>query len=385
MFSDTATDRRAGESRDGRVRRGASVREFLSALRDPLTYTPTRNTYAIFGFLWGLPIPVFSIGLHCWLAQHPPQMAMLWEHPIHVVFLLHPFLFGIVFGAMGTVRIRKNREIKWLVDELEAHVASLAEANEKLKELDKMKTQFLANVTHELKTPLVAIRGYNESILEERFGPLTAKQRDGLTIAVRNVDRLQGLIEELLEFERIDAGAFKPDPTDFDLVPLVRSTLQNFQPQIEEKGLVVEPHLPEMLFVRADRDKIARVLLNLVSNAVKFSEKQTSIGIDATRDDGNGRAEVVVWDHGVGIPAAAQKFLFTRFWQADGSSRRRHGGTGLGLAICKGILDAHGATFRVESTEGQGTRATFSLTLAGRERMQEGPSHDERQTADSRR
>lgn len=385
MFSGIATDRRSGVRRGNGAPRGTSIREFLSALRDPLTYTPTRNTYAVFGFLWGLPIPVFSIGLHCWLAQHPPEIAMFWEHPIHLIFLLHPLLFGTVFGAMGTVRLRKNREIERLVGELERHVDELAQANEKLLELDKMKSQFMANVTHELKTPLVAIRGYNESILEGRFGPLTEKQRDGLTIAVRNVDRLQGLIEELLEFERIDAGAFKPDPTDFDLVPLIRSTLQNFQPQIEEKGLIVEPHLPETLFVRADREKIGHVLLNLISNAVKFSEKQTSIGVDATRDDGKGRAEVTVWDRGVGIPTAAQKYLFTRFWQADGSSRRRYGGTGLGLAICKGILDAHGATFRVESAEGQGTRAAFSLPLAGRERMQEGPSHDERQTADSRR
>ncbi|MBI3098747.1 MAG: HAMP domain-containing histidine kinase [Planctomycetes bacterium] len=366
-------------------RRGTSIREFLSALGDRVTYTPTRNSYAIFGFLWGLPIPVFSIGLHCWLARHPPELSMLWEHPVHLIFLAHPLLFAVVFGAMGTVRIRKNAEIRRLVGELERHVAELAEANDKLKELDRMKSQFMANVTHELKTPLVAIRGYNESILEGRFGPLSEKQRDGLTVAVRNIDRLQRLIEELLEFERIDAGAFRPEPTDFDLVPLIRGTLQNFQPQIEEKGLVPEPRLPEMLFVRADREKIGRVLLNLLSNAVKFSEKQSAIGIDATRDENKGLAEVAVWDRGIGIPDAVQKYLFTRFWQADGSSRRRHGGTGLGLAICKGILDAHGASLRIESTEGRGTCAVFSLPLAGRERMSEGPGHDQRKTADSRR
>ena len=180
---------------------------------------------------------------------------------------------------------------------------------------------------------------------------------------MRNIDRLQKLIEELLDFERIEAGALTIQVGDFDLVLVVELALEAVRPQAEAKGLRLERGgLPGTLLVRADRERIAHVLLNLLSNAVKFTPEGEAIGVDA-REEG-GRAAVTVWDRGSGIPAAAQKFLFTRFWQADGSSRRKHGGTGLGLAIVKGILDAHGAAIRIDSAEGSGTRASFELPLA---------------------
>jgi signal transduction histidine kinase len=354
------------------------VREFLSALRQPATYALARNGYAVFGLLWGLPIPFFSVGIDLWASGRSFAPAILVEHPIHLVFLAHPIFFAVVFGAMGVIRQRKDAEIARLVGELERHVGELAAANGKLKELDRLKAQFVANVTHELKTPLVAIRGYNESILEQRFGPLTDKQREGLTVAVRNVDRLQRLIEELLEFERIDAGALRLDVAEFDLVPVAQAALRAFQPAAEAKKLDVQVRLPASLVVRADREKIARVLLNLVSNAVKFTPAGAALGLNAAAgDDG---ATVTVWDRGPGIPTDAQQFLFTRFWQADGSARRRHGGTGLGLAICKGILDAHGAAIRVVSSEGAGTMVHFTLPLAAKESADAG-----RQAAGSRR
>jgi len=115
--------------------------------------------------------------------------------------------------------------------------------------------------------------------------------------------------------------------------------------------------------VRGDREKIRHVLLNLVSNAIKFTEAKKAIGINAHAGD-DGQAWITVWDRGAGIPTAAQKFLFSRFWQADSSPRRRHGGTGLGLAVCKGILDTHGSEIRMVSTEGAGTLVHFSLPLA---------------------
>jgi len=343
-------------------RRRTVVREYLGAFAEPRTYDLFRNRTALFGFVWGLPIPLFSCALDLWLSGHGSLGRCLSEHPIHVVFMLHPLIFAAVFGAFGTVRRRKDRQIVHLVSELERHVAELAGANEKLKDLDRLKSHFVANVTHELKTPLVAIRGYNESILEGRFGPLTEKQRGGLEVSVRNIDRLQKLIEELLDFERIEAGALRIQVGDFDLVPVVELALEAVRPQAEAKGLRLERGLPGTLLVRADRERIAHVLLNLLSNAVKFTPEGEAIGVDA-REEG-GRAQVTVWDRGSGIPAAAQKFLFTRFWQADGSSRRKHGGTGLGLAIVKGILDAHGAEIRIDSAEGAGTRASFELPLA---------------------
>lgn len=349
---------------------GAPVREFLSALAVRRTYSPARNPYVAIGFLWGLPVPFFALGLHAWVTGSAPAPGLIAQHPIHVFFLLHPLLFAVVFGAMGTIRQRKDRQIARLVLTLERRARQLTDtatelqgANDRLRELDHLKAQFMANVTHELKTPLVAIRGYNESILEGRFGPLTDKQREGLAVAVRNVDRLQKLIEELLEFERIDSGSLKLNLTDFDLGSLVLGTLESFRPQIEARKLSVQLRLPEPLPVHADRDKIGHVLLNLLSNAVKFSPDGKALGVDARVGEEDGQVWVSVWDRGPGIATDAQKYLFTRFWQADGSSRRRYGGTGLGLAIVKGILDAHGSTIRIVSKEGNGTSAEFTLPL----------------------
>jgi len=143
---------------------------------------------------------------------------------------------------------------------------------------------------------------------------------------------------------------------------VIEAALEAMRPQIEAKRLAVERRLPESLPVSADRERIAHVLLNLLSNAVKFTPEGGSIGIDASGEAG--RAAIAVWDRGAGIPEAAKKFLFTRFWQADGGTRRKHGGTGLGLAIVKGILDAHGVEIRIDSVEGSGTTARFELPLA---------------------
>jgi signal transduction histidine kinase len=178
---------------------------------------------------------------------------------------------------------------------------------------------------------------------------------------VRNVGRLENLIRELLEFERIESHSYLPRPTDFDLTALVRLVLTNFQPQVDEKHLVVELRLPRALDVHADYEGIRRVLLNLLSNAVKFSEKGGVIGVDLAEAPEAPQAEVTVWDRGPGIPEDSRRFLFTRFWQGDGTSRRRHGGTGLGLAIVKGILDAHGSTAELDSAPGSGTRIRFRL------------------------
>lgn len=344
--------------------RRPALRSILGALGSLHTYDPWRNAFTLFGLLWGVPLSIFSVFIDSWVVGHPHRMALFWEEPLHLLFLLHPVLFGIVFGAMGTIHKAQDRKISGLLEDQRRHLEELALANGELKKLDELKSQFMANVTHELKTPLVAIRGYNESILEERFGPLTPKQRDGLKIAVRNVGRLEKLIHELLEFERIDSHGYTPVKADFDLAALVRLVLSNFQPQIDEKRLRLETRVPESLGVHADYEGIRRVLLNLLSNAIKFSHEGGAFGIEARAFRASGSAEVAVWDRGPGIPADAQRFLFSRFWQADGSSRRKHGGTGLGLAIAKGILDAHGAAVRAASSPGEGTRLTFDLPLA---------------------
>jgi signal transduction histidine kinase len=350
---------------DARIPRGKTVaREYLRAFLEPDTYNLVGNTTALMGFLWGLPVPILFCAFDMWLSRYDSVVRCLAEHPIHYFFLIHPVLFSFVFGAFGTVRRHKDAQILRLVDGLEANVAELGAANERLRELDQLKAQFVANVTHDLKTPLVAIRGYNETILEGRFGPVTDKQRGGLEVSVRNIDRLQRMIEALLDFERIEAGALRLQMSEFDLGPLIESSLEAVRPQLEDKGLLLQGRRADGVFVRADRDRIGRVLQNLLSNAVKYTPPGAAVGVEVETDPARGRARVTVWDRGVGIPASAQKFLFTRFWRAEGASRRRHGGTGLGLSIVKGILDAHQIPIEIESAEGSGTKVSFELPVA---------------------
>jgi signal transduction histidine kinase len=365
--------------------RGAAWKSVLEALRDPFTYNPRRNAFTLFGLLWGLPLSVLSILIDSWVVGHPHRLATFWEQPVHLLFLLQPVLFGVVFGAMGTAHARKDRKIGELLADQQRHLEELAAANVELKKLDEMKTQFMANVTHELKTPLVSIKGYNQSILEGRFGPLTPKQKTGLSIAVRNVGRLEKLIHELLEFERIESHAYRPVVSDFDLVPLVHLVLSNFQPEIDEKHLSGELRLPQRLDVRADYEGIRRVLLNLISNAVKFSTDGGEFGVTLEGPFEPGRVAVTVWDRGPGIPPEARQFLFSRFWQADGSTRRRHGGTGLGLAIVKGILDAHDLAVLVDSASGMGTRIRFELPVPSSPSPQKEAVHEYGKTAHSGR
>ncbi len=340
-----------------------AVREFLAALADPHTYAPMRNSYVVFGFLWGLPIPIFSCAIDGWATGRSFTLGLLWEHPVQIFFLAHPILFAVVFGAMGTVRWTKDRQIQGLIADLERHVKELDEANVRLRELDHLKAQFVANVTHELKTPLVSIRGYNESILEGRFGPISEKQRDGLTVAMRNIVRLQNLIAEVLEFERIDAGELRLDRSDFDLFPLVQEAVESLRPKLDAKRLSIELAMPAGTEVNADREQISRVLLNLIANAVKFSPEGGTLGIDAHVEEG-GTVQVTVWDRGSGIPAGLQKHLFTRFWQATKGLYQKGEGTGLGLVISRGILEAHGGTIEVVSSERAGTQVHFRLKRA---------------------
>jgi len=148
-------------SSSGYLDRRPAWRSILGALRDPHTYDPRRNSFTLFGLLWGLPLSAFSIFVDLWVIGHPYRLELFWTEPVHLLFLLHPFLFGTVFGAMGTVHSRQDRKIDGLLQEQRGHLEDLARANQDLKKLDQLKTEFLANVTHELKTPLVAIKGYN--------------------------------------------------------------------------------------------------------------------------------------------------------------------------------------------------------------------------------
>ena len=330
------------------------VREFVRALLERETYLPWKNTYAIFGFLWGLPIPFFSVAIDLWAQQRSFAFSIFVEHPVHLLFALHPVLFAVVFGAMGRVRSRKDRHIGTLIGTLRLKI-------DELEELDRLRSEFVANVTHELKTPLVAIRGYTEMLLEGRLGPVSEKQKNGLETSIRNIDRLQAQIDDLLQLAHVDSGRLKARQETFDLKRLVASCIETFQPRAEAKGVSIETQWPEgPIWVYADADMIGHALSNLVSNSVKFVGHRGHIRISLSNGRGRG-VRVTVSDNGCGIPEAALPHVVERFRQADGSSRRQHGGAGLGLSIVKGILDAHATKLKLTSREHEGTCVEFVL------------------------
>lgn len=262
-----------------------------------------------------------------------------------------------------TQRLKEN------VDQLEESNKKLAAVNEELKELDRLKSDLLANVSHELRTPLTAIKGYTDYILERKLGPVTEKQEKGLVVVQRNLERLSKSINALLDFSRMEMGRIALNPQPFSLAALVDQIHTTVRSELDKKGLQFVADIEEALpSVVADREKIAAVLENLVINAIKFTPEGGRIAVRAVRAPAGSRAgaEIRVEDSGIGIPADQIGRIFQRFHQVDGSSTRRFGGVGLGLSIVKTILEAHGSTVQVESLQGRGTTFRFHLPVVER-------------------
>jgi signal transduction histidine kinase len=274
-----------------------------------------------------------------------------------------------------TERLKRN------VEQLEESNEKLAAANEELKELDRLKSDLLANVSHELRTPLTAIKGYTEYILERKLGSVTDKQEKGLLVVQRNLERLSKSINALLDFSRMDVGRISLTLQPFNLAALVDQILTSLRSELERKGLTAAARLPPQLPpVIADREKMSQVIENLVINAVKFTAPGGRITVAAERSSRRPVVEISVSDTGIGIPADQIENIFNRFHQLDGSSTRRFGGVGLGLAIVKSILDAHGFPITVDSEERVGTTFRFSLPLVDRTDREAGRSRPDERT-----
>jgi signal transduction histidine kinase/DNA-binding response OmpR family regulator len=248
------------------------------------------------------------------------------------------------------------------IADLEASNRALQQGNEELKELDRLKSDLLANVSHELRTPLTAIQGYAEALSAEILGSIAEPQRKALTVVARNVTRLQTMINELLSYARLESRRIEIEQRPFDLAALADQILTQVR---SSRGshvaieLLAPPGLPEVV---GDPQRIGQVLENLLTNAVKFTPAEGRVEVELV-PRGN-QVEVVVRDSGIGIPAEVLPRIFDRFYQVDSSSTRRYGGIGLGLAIVKEILGAHGVAISVHSEVDTGTTFSFVLPVA---------------------
>src|SRR5215470_791778 len=231
-----------------------------------------------------------------------------------------------------------------------------------LRQLERVRTEFVANVSHELRTPLTAIQGYLETLLS---GALEEREnaRRFLEIVLRHSERLGRLLNDLTDLSNIELGkvALRREPVRVDEV--VTSVLGIIGPRAAQSGVSVSARTPEDLpKVSADRDRLAQILINLVDNGVKYTPRGGSVTVEVT-DAGGGLVEVAVSDTGIGIPAADLPRITERFYRVDKARSRELGGTGLGLAIVKHLVVAHGGDLRIESEQERGTTVRFTLPV----------------------
>jgi two-component system phosphate regulon sensor histidine kinase PhoR len=229
-----------------------------------------------------------------------------------------------------------------------------------LRQLERVRTEFVANVSHELRTPLTAIQGYLETLLS---GALEEPEnaRRFLEIVLRHSERLGRLLNDLTDLSNIELGKVTLRKESVPLDELVASVVAIIGPRAARSGVTVTANTPaEVPAVAADRDRLVQVLINLVDNAVKYTPEGGTVTV-ITRSGGDGTVEIAVADTGIGIPAADLPRITERFYRVDKARSRELGGTGLGLAIVKHLVLAHGGELRIESQEQQGTTVRFTL------------------------
>ncbi|MDN5280725.1 MAG: hypothetical protein PWR01_4690 [Clostridiales bacterium] len=231
----------------------------------------------------------------------------------------------------------------------------------KMEELDRLKSEFLATLSHELKTPLVSIKGYMDLMASEKFGPLTDGQKKALRVSLRNTSQLNSLISSILNFARMEAGKLRFDLRPIRIGSLISETIDSMKPISDKQQIEIianiENDLPKAVI---DPELLSRVLINLLDNSIKFSPAQSTIIVKAELIADN-QIRVSVIDHGCGIDPEKISKIKTPFYQADKSDTRPKGGLGLGLAISEKILVGHGTSLNFVSEPDQGTTVSFSL------------------------
>ncbi len=233
---------------------------------------------------------------------------------------------------------------------------------EHLEELDRLKRDFLNMASHELRTPLSSILGYAEFLEDEIEGPLTGGQETFVGQIQDSANRLRAIVEDILDFARMEAGTFQLSERDCNLDFVVEGSVESLLPQAREAGVSLGCHLPaRALPITCDPQRIGQVVLNLVGNAIKFTARGGKIAVTVRRQ---GKEAVVrVTDTGIGIPGDHMTRLFEKFYQVDPSNTRTHGGAGLGLAICRSLVEAHGGRIWAASQPGQGSTFEFAIPI----------------------
>jgi signal transduction histidine kinase len=290
------------------------------------------------------------------LPQHAPPLAAGIHDTTHLAVAVAFGLFLLIvptFYAVFILRALQSKE-----RELERRTHELLEAG-------RVKSQFMANITHELRTPIHGICAASELVESGVYGPLDARQREAHEAIRRAAESLLQLVDDLLLLAKAEAGKLEYKAADIDLGELTEALSSSVRWMVELKkltlGVDLEPDLPT---VRSDRGKLGHLVLNLLANAVKFTPEGGRIGLSCRRLDA-GHVAIGVRDTGIGIPDDEIEQVFEEFRQVDGSDERAHGGIGLGLALVKRLAALLGADLTVVSRYGEGSTFTVTLPIAG--------------------
>ncbi len=248
--------------------------------------------------------------------------------------------------------------------------AEVKDKNAALERVNHLKSQFLATVTHELRTPLHSIISYGALILEGFVeGELTAEQEEHIQFIVRRAEDLSRLVDDMLDLSKIEADRLEVKVEPLALEPGLTEVVSQLKPMASNKGLQLTLEMEDSLpMVLADSQRIRQVVINMVSNALKFTEKG-GVTIQCALLDRYDMLRISVNDTGIGISPAALDYIFEAFRQADGSTTRRFGGTGLGLTIARKLIELQGGEVSVESVVGQGSTFSFTLPVASTARV----------------
>ncbi|HUT06739.1 MAG TPA: HAMP domain-containing sensor histidine kinase [Nitrosopumilaceae archaeon] len=257
------------------------------------------------------------------------------------------------------IKYTSEDEIGELVDSFNIMSDTIKEKEEEAKKTDIAKDEFLAMITHELKTPLVPIQGYSDILLNEHLGKLNQQQKDRLSIIKSSSETLLGIISDLLDVQKLEIGQLRMKKDDSDIKDSIQKSLIALSPQAEKNEIQLTSNA-ENLLIYHDSERIKQVLTNLIKNAMIAVEPQRG-KIEIIMEEKPSEIQISVKDNGVGIPQDKQKDLFKKFYQVDTTLTRERGGSGLGLAICRGIIENHGGKIFVESKEGEGAKFTFTI------------------------
>ena len=253
----------------------------------------------------------------------------------------------------GTMEIRRDvTEQKTLENQLRQSYENLENAYKELQQMDKIKSELVANISHELRTPLTAIRGYTELMLDGALGNITDMQEKSLAVVLRNIDRLTRLITNVLDFSKFES--IEHEISSIKLDSLINDIITDFEKTAKDKDITIVKDIEANLTLEGDEDRLVQVFNNLLENAVKFSDEGGEISVRAYREDAD-HIHIEVCDTGIGIAEDQLDMIFERFHQIDSSSTRKFGGTGLGLAICKKIIEWHNGTIWARSILGKGS------------------------------